>query len=234
MEILLNSSYEFLIPFDVPMIRVGNENDGGYVIPQHALSASSLISAGLGNNWTFEQEWSLLNKNKIYAYDGTIDTDQFDTDTKRVYDLIFKDQVIHFKENITVENIDSILKDSGPNTFLKMDIESDEYKVIPNICKATNLIGMVIEFHRLGTQCFLDQFKESIKLLSNNYNIVHLHGNNCSLFNDDFLPHTIEISFLKKEYCNTKEKRYDVYLEDLDFPNTPLLDEYKIRFTKES
>ncbi len=43
-------------PFAVKgLIRVGNPNDGGYIIPEN-ISVDLLLSFGLGSNWTFERD----------------------------------------------------------------------------------------------------------------------------------------------------------------------------------
>ena len=221
MKIKLDSSYNFLVPHDEPVLRIGNDGDGGYVIPTKALTATSLISFGLGNNWTFEQQWlDLKPATHIHIYDGTVHpTSHFFTGTVR-----------HFKENVTPENINIILAQSGNNAFLKMDIEGAEYAVIPDICKAKNLLGMAVEFHNLDFPERRISFKSTIESISDNYNIVHIHANNYGGINEDGLPHTLEISFLRKDLCSSSEKRYDAYLHDLDTPNALTSEEYFLYF----
>jgi hypothetical protein len=55
------------------MLRVGRENDGGYVIPQRALSQSSaLLSLGVNDDWSFEA--GVLHHNagvRVTCVDGT-------------------------------------------------------------------------------------------------------------------------------------------------------------------
>ena len=231
MKIKLDKSYDFLIPYNEPMIRIGNIGDGGYVIPKYSMTADSLLSFGVGNNWTFEKHWLLLNsKINISAYDATIDVDQFDPLISEDYKSFFTVNAKHLSENVSIDNVDTILKKVGPNTFLKMDIEGDEYKIISNISKASNLIGLVIEFHNLYLEDYIIQFKNAMKILGNTFNVVHLHANNYSGINEDGLPHTIEISFLRKEYCLAEHKRYDIYLNQLDSPNCPQREDYLLYF----
>ena len=63
-----------LQPYDVGnMIRVGNQNDGGYVIPRELPDMDVLVSCGLGDNWSFERSF-VNNKfaRDFYVFDHTV------------------------------------------------------------------------------------------------------------------------------------------------------------------
>jgi hypothetical protein len=69
------SSLDFLAPIITDdLIRVGNQNDGGYVVPQRAvLSSTALISFGVSTDWSFEQRFLDINPGVvIHAYDHTV------------------------------------------------------------------------------------------------------------------------------------------------------------------
>ena len=62
-------------PFDFPrMIRIGSQNDGGYVVPHASgLKLTKLISFGYGYNANFEFDTiSKFNINEVYLYDYSI------------------------------------------------------------------------------------------------------------------------------------------------------------------
>jgi len=234
MNINLDKSYNFLIPYNVPMIRLGNAGDGGYVIPKSALLASDLISLGVGSNWTFDKHWQLLKPNSnIHAYDGTIDPNTFNPDLKQDYENFFKDRVVHFKENVDKHNIGSIIKKTNRSIFLKIDIEGYEYDILPEIYQASNILGMAIEFHVLSFVEQKKKFIEIINRLNTMYRIVHVHANNYGGICDDQLPHTLEISFLKKNLCSSNVLRHSAYLPEFDTPNALISEEYKLYFNGE-
>ena len=56
------------------LIRVGRDNDGGYVIPKSILLKSeSLLSYGINKDWSFEKDFNSINpKSKIHCYDHTL------------------------------------------------------------------------------------------------------------------------------------------------------------------
>ena len=231
MNIYLNSDYDFLIPYNVPMIRIGNSGDGGYVIPMLALNATGLVSVGIGDNWSFEEHWLALKaQSVIHSYDGTIVPEQFEAKLKDSYNNLFKNKVRHFRENVTPSNIDIVLERAGQKVFLKLDCEGAEYGLITGVCKSKSLIGMVIEFHNLDFEEQLIQFKQAVNVICDNYKVVHVHANNYSGLNIDSLPQTLEVSFLRKELCQGNEQRHEAYLQDLDTPNALISEEYFLYF----
>lgn len=233
MDLKLDSRYNFLIPYDVPMIRLGDIGDCGYVIPEKVLEAKNLISLGIGTNWSFDKQWQEHKPYVvIHAFDGTVFPEQFDQKLKEEYESFFKGKVKHFRENVSKDNIDSILKSVSGPTFLKMDIEGFEYDIIDNIANAKHLIGMAIEFHALDIDTCKQNFISAIEKFSN-YKIVHLHANNFGGVCDDFLPHTIVISFLRNDLCDSDKKRHNVYLNGLDSPNALNSEEYMLYFIGE-
>ena len=60
------------IKFD-DLIRIGKQNDGGYIVRrQDVVEAENLISLGVSFDWTFEKEFSKINKKiKLKTYDGS-------------------------------------------------------------------------------------------------------------------------------------------------------------------
>jgi len=55
------------------LIRLGQDNDGGYLIEKNSLSnAKSLISFGLSYDWSFEKKFFSIKGCPIHCYDPTI------------------------------------------------------------------------------------------------------------------------------------------------------------------
>jgi len=55
------------------LIRLGQDNDGGYLIEKDSLSkANSLISFGLSYDWSFEKNFFSIKNCPIHCYDPTI------------------------------------------------------------------------------------------------------------------------------------------------------------------
>ena len=55
------------------LIRLGKNNDGGYLVEKDSLKESNgLLSFGLGYDWSFENDFFKNNKNQIHVYDAFV------------------------------------------------------------------------------------------------------------------------------------------------------------------
>ena len=71
----LSKNLNYLRPIKIDnLFRVGNKTDGGYVVPSKAFQQiDSIVSFGLGDNFSFEQHTLIINdKLNIIVYDHTV------------------------------------------------------------------------------------------------------------------------------------------------------------------
>ena len=55
------------------LIRLGQDHDGGYLVEKESISKShSLLTLGLGYDWSFEKDYRKLFKKPIFCYDHTV------------------------------------------------------------------------------------------------------------------------------------------------------------------
>ena len=55
------------------LIRLGRNNDGGYLAEEQSIKNSQLLlSFGLNDDWSFESHFVKLNNVPIQAFDGSI------------------------------------------------------------------------------------------------------------------------------------------------------------------
>lgn len=58
---------------DCNLIRLGNNNDGGYVVEKNSITNSELLlSFGLSDDWSFESDFSKFGNKTIYSYDYSV------------------------------------------------------------------------------------------------------------------------------------------------------------------
>lgn len=79
-ELTIPSHLSFLAPSVIDgLMRVGKVNDGGYVVPTSSIKAADfLISLGVSDDWSFEENFKRLNPGvQIHAYDHTISKELF-------------------------------------------------------------------------------------------------------------------------------------------------------------
>lgn len=72
----LPSSLNYLCPFESELVRVGNNRDGGYVLPARAVrDTAHLFTVGISNDWSFEVALDKMNNRmRIFAFDRSIGT----------------------------------------------------------------------------------------------------------------------------------------------------------------
>jgi len=68
-----NTEINDLAPLEVDLVRIGNQGDGGYLIPRGLITdCDCLITFGISTEWSFEQHVRSLNKRiKMHAVDRT-------------------------------------------------------------------------------------------------------------------------------------------------------------------
>ena len=193
------------------LIRVGSKNDGGYLIPDIINEIDYCFSPGVGNIYEFEKE--LRKKNiGLFLIDGSVEKENIKIDK---FNFLKKNLSSNDNDKeITLESwINNNLKDNNNNLLLQMDIEGSEYEVINSTSsKYLKFFKiMIIEFHyfeKLTNRLNYNIFLNCIKKILENFEIAHVHPNNCNgTFNlfDEKIPTAIEVTFLRKDLCRKKE-----------------------------
>ena len=69
----------FLQPTKIDtLVRIGGDNDGGYVKKKKNISNSDvLIGLGMSYDWSFEEHFNLINSVPTFIYDGTVGLKKF-------------------------------------------------------------------------------------------------------------------------------------------------------------
>lgn len=197
--ILYQSSYN--------KVRVGKDNDGGYVINELPGKYDLFISGGISNDISFEIDFLKKYKDnnlKCFAFDGTISTLPLQNVSNDNKDIL---QNINFiKKNLgnietnNITNLSSYINSNYDNNtndynniFMKIDIEGHEFRLLPFLIDnnyMSKIKQLVVEIHTpADIQMFPEYFSglsdiknENMFELLNNINkthtLVHFHGNN--------------------------------------------------------
>jgi hypothetical protein len=219
---------ELLKLYDIksPKIRLGNDCDGGYVIPQILLDHSNaLFSYGVGSDISFEIDFVKHSNKPSFSYDHTCNEPAIPDEYKNL--MVFKKEGLSHKKEEQLDSFFSHYNESGINgeVFLKMDIEEAEFEYFlnTNIKDLSEIVtGMVVEFHPLNREKNWADFFEIVEKLNEYFYHCHLHGNNYAgasvhtEYGMDFiLPHVMEMTFINKKFI----KEDDVTLDMSDYPN---------------
>lgn len=202
----------------VPLVRVGNSADGGYLLPDDFEGISNCMSAGCDKLWEFERAL-----NETYGVASHI----IDSIDKKPDDLplnfTYTSKWLGGQSNanlITLEDWVNTVSNSSDDMVLQMDIEGSEWEVLAQA--PDELLGrfriLVIEFHRVPNlfnhKILSNHYGPLLKKLDRLFQVVHFHPNNsCGFtsFGNISIPNAFEVTYLRR----------DRFVEALDFSELP-------------
>jgi hypothetical protein len=219
--------------FTSNIIRLGRNNDGGYLVIENEKKYKYLLSFGISDDVSFEVDFSNKHSDcKIFCFDPTIDYIPQTIAQAKFYKI-----GLDSKTGGNYMNISDILKLVGierydySNTFLKIDIEGYEWPVL-NDRQSFNIFcnfdQIAIEFHfkylvkaqRILLPFILVKRALIIKRLMNNFKSFNLHANNCAgskaytKYDNFIFPHVVEVSLLNNN-------NFKNFVHDLNQPCDP-------------
>lgn len=188
------------------LIRVGGDEDGGYLLPNNLNEAKYCFSLGVGGSINFEKELSQFYGIKSFLADGSDDIITFSEKN-----LTFTKKYIGSRtcdDNVTLRDyIFSSIGNCSDNKILQMDIEGSEYEVLSYESTETlsSFTTLIIEFHELQ-KLFQTEFLRSVQAIFEkiylNFSICHVHPNNCcgiAEIDQIKVPRVIEVTFIRKD-----------------------------------
>jgi len=188
------------------LIRIGNDNDGGYLVDKNSvLKSKSLIAMGISTDWSFEKAFFNLNKVPIHCYDHTLTSGflimfitksflsiflgrlkGFFIDLKILidYQVFFRDPVIHFKEKIGCKKENAVNIGEALSRLSKKNNESVFIKIDIERSEYRILDGLIENCHILtGLVIEFHDADLHVKRISEFINafpmeLIHAHANN--------------------------------------------------------
>jgi hypothetical protein len=241
------------------MRRVGSKNDGGYVIPENFPEIKTIVSFGLGDNWSFEKQ--LLEEgfiDEFVFYDHTVSfRSLFLRTTRRLSSRNFKIDALayrvlilfryfvdfkvkrfrHVSKEITQfesTKVKTNLIEVADNVtdsqfFLKVDIEGDEYFLVDQIIKTSARIPLMI-IEFHNTELKRVEFEDAILKLKEFFIICHVHPNNFEPLSSDGIPIAMEITFGRKDVYPFQGLIDFLPIQRLDAPSSANRDDHEISF----
>jgi len=200
-----------------PKLRLGKNNDGGYIIAEiPGITYQLILAGGIQRDISFEEDFVKKYDVKCFAFDGTIDKLP-----KENNNINFIKKNIGFNNTDTVTNLHDLIN-ANENIFVKMDIEGGEIPWIKSLSdeQMNKFDQIVMEFHRPFSNKEIDVFDK----INKNHILVHFHGNNCCGTRDHKdvqIPNVFECTYLhKKFFSNPPQLNTDPIPSRLDMKNT--------------
>ena len=211
------------------LVRVGRNNDGGYVMANEFDKYSAAYSFGISDDVSWDMDVAQRGID-TFMYDHTIDG----LPEENEHFKFFKMGIcgVECKENNLKTFCDILTANnhlSSKTLVLKIDVEGAEWDAFNTTSSdiIDNFSQIVVEFHGVNNirddskyQKMLSVFKK----LNSTHQVIHVHANNYgsySIIAGVPLPETFEVTYIRKrdhEFCDSK---ICFPISGLDMPNNP-------------
>lgn len=188
-----------------PLIRIGGDNDGGYLVPDDLAGIDTCFSPGVAETAAFEKDL-LARGIKSHLADASVDVVP-----EGLPVLSFEKKFIGAINDETTMTLEKWLSDKRcfmGDYILQMDIEGSEYETIIatpiDVLRQFRII--VMEIHHaeawFNNPIAWDAIHVFFAKLLQDFHVVHLHpNNNCPFISADdvLIPTTFEMTLLRKD-----------------------------------
>lgn len=198
------------------VIRIGSAHDGGYLVsPLSVTEATLLISMGINDDWSFEEDFQRLNPVPMLCFDHTTGPRLWahaflrGIVKRRPHDLVkwlsyrrfFSGNVEHRKQAVGYDtdggvSLASILAETDSDAiFLKVDIEGAEYRILDAIAEnCLRFTAITMELHQVDLH--RERISDWIEAMES-HAVTALHPNNFGGVDDRGDPLTLEITLTR-------------------------------------
>lgn len=210
------------------LIRVGKKNDGGYLVSRSDINMSDvLISLGIGEDWSFEEDLADIKNIEVFSYDASINQKVF---FRRFIKSLLLSVLLLRNPKITIHYLRVFLnykkfwgqpQNHWISKFVGINTNTSNYCTLSTILDSTKYKNIFLKIdiegseYRLLNTLILNQDRisglvlefhdcdlhiNSIKTFIENFSLqlVHIHANNFAPIKlDDGLPLVLELTFSK-------------------------------------
>lgn len=235
------------------LVRIGGENDGGYVMCRPLLKIggganspylqnAKAISLGVSDYSPWDLEMAEIGY-LVIEYDGSITHSPYTHPN-----ITFHKKFVATNNSDSTITLETLLKDnqldSTQANILQIDIENAEWEMLENInieTLAQNFAQVIFEFHGCNPEekSGFHQRITQLRHLDKHFCPIHLHFNNHGkIFYSRglFFSTSIEVSYINRKCLkdlgfNESQKIEQGILKDLDSPTWLANPEIPIRFS---
>jgi len=245
----------FLPSSEFNLIRVGRNNDGGYLVcPESIEKSDFLISMGISTDWSFEKDFIKIHRVPIHSYDHTVNISfflkhiffsfvRFMMLRSSIFELLDNIKLVFdyrkFFRNDIVHNEIMIGYDVGGSISLseamsRVDKNSKIFLKIDIEGAEYRILDQLVDLsYRLTSVVIefhdVDLHHKKIEDFIRDFDlpIVHVHQNNCTGFDENNDPLVIEVTFSKYNSVKADEPSIP---NVLDQPNSLESTDYPLQF----
>ena len=213
--------------FEGRKLRLGRNQDGGYVVPEHALACDAVLSIGIGDDVSFDH--ALAERGRfVLQFDHTLAAPPPPHEN-----CLFEPRgwgAVTEGRFVTLADMVKVLTTVGASSpLLKFDVESAEIDLLDTLPAGLLATFPVIacelhELSRLGDRGFHTRWLRALDALLADHVVVHLHANNYGdlvLINGVPVPDAVELTLLRRDLVRGDAIQREPIPGPHDFPNDP-------------
>lgn len=193
------------------LVRIGQDNDGGYIMLDDFLHKGVAYSFGINNDVSWDAAMADRGYD-IFMYDHTIQKLPYIRDEFHFFQYGIAETE---KKDLNLNSLHNFIRMNGhnqcPHMILKMDVEGAEWAVLEEISSQilSQFDQMVFEFHRIcDTEKDRNRILDILKKLNVTHQVIHVHANNYCIPKWDGKrgwAYAYEVTYVNRELYNFEE-----------------------------
>ena len=230
---LLNLIRPWQMASDVK-VRLGSEGDGGYVMPSSSKKSNTLLSIGIGNEVSFDDQLAALGA-RVLQFDHTIETSPSTHPSIHFHKRGWGSDVGPF---LSLRSMMQMIDWQGAeHPILKFDTEGAEWDCLfesstEDLARFEVLTGEFHDFQNLVNRDYFDKAYAVFSKLAMTHHVVHMHANNAGgmvMLGGIPFPRLLELTYLRKDAALFSGHSAEPIPGPLDRPNVRQLPEIYLR-----
>jgi len=194
-----------------PLMRIGDNSDGSYLIPRDLEGITACFSPGVNNFKNFEDALVDMYGMECHMCDYSSDLDKFRTPLKEGKQTFLKKWLDTKTEGDNI-SLDDWIAECAPSgdLLLQIDIEGAEYRNLLAVSDAglARFRVIILEVHGLeymkSALVLRNVLAPTFKRMGQHFSLAHAHPNNCC---GDFalpgtsirIPNVLELTYIRKD-----------------------------------
>ena len=212
------------VSIQTPLIRIGGQGDGGYLLPDDLDGIDACFSPGVDDVATFETQLARDYHIPCFLADASVDR------SPSAHPLItFEKKFIGSDPSENFIGLEDWVAQRQAGTgdlVLQIDVEGAEFDIFAHLSDTTlmRFRTIVIELHQLHnlfSRGALPLITSFFRKLTKFHHVVHLHPNNCApavTRNGISVPPLLEVTLNRKDRCVLTHQQLS-FPHSLDRPN---------------
>lgn len=215
------------------LVRIGRDNDGGYISLNDFEEGNIAYSFGISNDVSWDKDMASRGYD-VFMYDHTIDSLPEENERFHWFKLGISDESTNDERLKTLEYlIEQNHHGEKKNMILKMDVEGAEWGFLENVKPETlKQFGQItFEIHGMINPSDPERILNILRKLNMTHQLIHIHANNFVNYVTVSGKHfcdVFEVSYVLREKYKFSDS-YDVVLPlKIDMPNANIRPEIEL------